>query len=60
MMMYKVTKEVSDFNVELANNGVIIRYSGRDDEGNWTEDKIVMPDLSTLFKEIERIVELNK
>jgi len=56
--MYKVTKDVSDFRVELANNGCVIEYSGQDKEDNWATDKIVVPDLNSLFKEIERLVEL--
>lgn len=56
--MYKVTKDVSDFRVELANNGCVIEYSGQDKEDNWATDKIVVPDLKSLFKEIERLVEL--
>lgn len=58
--MYNVTKEVSDFSVSLANNGFVLEYSGRNEEDDWTQDKIVMPDMNHLIKEIERIVGMKR
>lgn len=56
--MSKVTKGVSDFTVEFADNGFVLRYSGRDNEDNWADCKMIVPSLTELIKEIEKVVEL--
>lgn len=58
--MYKVTKDVNDFSVAMANNGFVLEYSGRNDDDDWTQDKIVMPDLKQLISEIQRLVEIKE
>jgi hypothetical protein len=56
--MYKVTKGVDTVEIEIANNGYIMRYSGRDAADDWVADKIVMPDLRTVMTELERLTNL--
>ena len=56
--MYKVTKGVDTVEIEIANNGYIMRYSGRDAGDEWVADKIVMPDLRTVMTELERLTNL--
>ena len=58
--MHRVTKEVSNFEVELANNGFVLTYSGHNDKGDWVNDKIVVPNIQSLVAEIERLVGLPK
>ena len=58
--MYKVTKKVDRFEVELANNGFVMAYSGLNDKDEWADDKIVMPDISQLMNEVRRLVDLPK
>ena len=57
-MEYKVTKDVSEFRVELANNGFVIEYSGRNENDGWAADKIVVPNIKSLFDEVNRIIEV--
>lgn len=58
--MYKVTKKVDRFEVELANNGFVMTYSGYNDKDEWADDKIVMPDITQLMNEVRRLVDLPK
>lgn len=58
--MHRVTKEVNRFEVEIANNGFVLVYSGRNDKDDWTDDKIVVPNTQSLAAEIERLVNLPK
>lgn len=57
-MDYKVKKDVSEFRVELANNGFVIEYSGRNANDDWAADKIVVPNIERLFDEVNRIIEV--
>jgi len=57
-MSNKVVKNVSDFNVEIYDNGFTLRYSGNDDEDNWAEAKIIVGDIKELCKLIEGIAVL--
>jgi hypothetical protein len=58
--MHRVTKEVTSFEVEIANNGFVLAYSGRNKKNDWTNDKIVVPNTQSLVAEIERLVGLPK
>jgi hypothetical protein len=58
--MYRVTKQVTSFEVEIANNGFVIIYSGRNKSDDWANDKIVLPSVQSLTAEIERLVNLPK
>lgn len=57
-MDYKVKKDVSEFRVELANNGFVIEYSGRNANDDWAADKIVVPNIERLFDEVNHIIEV--
>ena len=54
----QVTKEVESINIDVADNGYVIGYSGRDNEDNWTDAKIVVKTLQEVFVEIERVAKL--
>lgn len=54
----KVVKNVSDFSVDLYDNGFTLRYSGNDDEDNWADAKIIVTDIEELFKLIREVSEL--
>jgi hypothetical protein len=54
----QVTKEVESINIDVADNGYVIVYSGRDDEDSWTDAKIVVKTLQEVFAEIERVAKL--
>lgn len=50
-----VTKEVESVNVEFADNGYIVTYSGRDEEDNWTDAKVILQNLQEVFALIEKV-----
>lgn len=52
-----VVKEVTDFNVEFADNGFVLNYSGQDENDDWTTSKMVIFDLDSLLSAIKYIVE---
>jgi hypothetical protein len=55
----KVTKEVSEMTIEFADNGFVVRYSGRDDDDDWSDTKIIVNDIDTLCdKVIKDVVKL--
>ncbi len=55
-----VTKRIEDFNVDIANNGFVINYSGYDDEGEYQYVKLVFRDLNQLQDHIAYIVSLGE
>jgi hypothetical protein len=50
--MSKITKEVNDVTVEFCTNGFVLKASGRDDNDDWVEDKIICLSLIDLTSEI--------
>ena len=56
--MANVTKGVSDFSVEIYDNGFTLRYSGNDDNNDWAEAKIIVGDIKELCKLIEGVAAL--
>jgi hypothetical protein len=52
-----VVKEVGDFNVEFADNGFVLNYSGQDENDDWSTSKLVLFDLDSLVTAIKDIVE---
>jgi len=57
-MTFKVTKEVSEFNVEILDNGFKISFSGRNNDGDWTETKLVCTSTEQLIGHINQIIQL--
>jgi hypothetical protein len=51
-----VIKEVSDFNVEIADNGFVLNYSGRDADDDWANVKVVLTSAEQLADEINKII----
>lgn len=51
-----VIKEVTDFNVEIADNGFVLNYSGRDEESDWATVKVVLTSVEQLIDEINKVV----
>lgn len=56
--MSKVTKGVDEITIELADNGFIVKYSGRDDEDDWANDKVLVLSLQELFDTIKEVIKL--
>jgi len=55
-----VTKEVDSVNIEFADNGFIINYSGLDDQDKWTNAKIILHKLEEVFEHIETAYNLGR
>jgi hypothetical protein len=55
-----VTKNVSDFNVSIFDNGYTLNYSGNNDEGDWTDAKLIVSDIDKLCELIRNVVTLPK
>lgn len=56
--MAGVTKGVSDFNVEIFDNGFAVKYSGRDANDDWAEAKVVVNSVDELTDVIREIVKM--
>lgn len=56
----KITKEVSDFNVEIADNGFVLNYSGKTEDDDWVNSKVVITSVDDLVKTITDIVSMQK
>lgn len=56
--MTNVVKEVNDFTVEKFDNGFTVRYSGRCDDDEWGEAKIIVSDVDELCKLVKEIVKI--
>jgi len=59
-MTFKATKEVSEFNVEILDNGFKIQFNGRNNEADWTDDKLVCTSMEQLIAYINQIAKLPK
>ena len=57
MAKKEVVKDVSEFNVEMADNGFIVRYNGRDMDGDWAYAKRIVPDMNGLMGVIQKLVQ---
>jgi len=55
-----VSKEVESVNIEFADNGFILTYSGRDDQDNWTDAKIILHSFEEVFKHVELAYNLGR
>ena len=56
--MGNVVKEVNDFNVEMFDNGYTIRYSGRSEDDEWADVKLIVGDVDELCKIVRDIVKI--
>jgi hypothetical protein len=56
----KIIKEVSDFNVEIADNGFVLTYSGKTEDDDWVNSKVVITSVDDLVKTITDIVSMEK
>ena len=56
----KIIKEVSDFNVEIADNGFVLNYSGKTEDDDWVNTKVVITSVDDLVKAITDIVSMPK
>lgn len=54
-MKYKIEKNVTEFNIEFATNGYILRYNGRDKGDDYLNETLLIGDLQALYREIERL-----
>jgi len=57
MAKKEVVKGVTDFNVEIADNGFVISYSGEDINGDWANAKRIVGDHNALTQAIIKIVQ---
>jgi hypothetical protein len=55
-----VSKEVESVNIEFADNGFILTYSGRDDQDNWTDAKIILHNFKEVFEHVENVYNLGR
>ena len=53
-----VTKNVTDFNVAIYDNGFTLTYSGNNDEDDWTDAKLIVPTVDQLIDLIKQVVSL--
>ena len=53
-----VTKNVTDFNVAIYDNGFTLTYSGNNDEDDWTDAKLIVPTVDQLVDLIKQVVSL--
>ena len=56
MAKKEVVKGVTDFRVEIADNGFVLEYSGEDVNGDWANAKRVVANASDLGQAIMKIV----
>lgn len=57
MAKKEVVKDVSEFTVEMADNGFIVRYSGHDMDGCWADAKRIVADMNGLMGVIQKLVQ---
>ena len=57
MAKKEVVKGVTDFNVEIADNGFVLSYSGEAANGDWASAKRVVTDSNSLTQAILKIVQ---
>jgi hypothetical protein len=53
-----IIKDVTDFGVDIADNGFVISYSGKDADGDYQSAKIVVTSEEDLVSEIRRVIKL--
>ena len=53
--MARITKEVNSVNIEFAENGFVMDYSGRDEDGEYTNTKQIFNDIKGLFAHLDYI-----
>lgn len=53
-----VTKNVTDFNVAIYDNGFTLTYSGNNDDDDWTDAKLIVPTVDQLIDLIKQVVSL--
>ena len=56
MAKKEVVKGVTDFRVEIADNGFVLEYSGEDVNGDWANAKRVVANANDLGQAIMKIV----
>ena len=54
----KLTKGVDECTVEFADNGFVVRASGRNSEDDWTDIKLICGSLSDAYAVIKELSEL--
>lgn len=53
----EVVAGVTDFRVEIADNGFVIEFSGEDSNGDWANAKRIVGDPNALTQTIMKIVQ---
>jgi hypothetical protein len=57
MAKKEVVKGVTDFRVEIADNGFVLEFSGEDVNGDWANAKRIVGDPNALAQAIMKIVQ---
>lgn len=57
MAKKEVVKGVTDFRVEIADNGFVLEFSGEDANGDWANAKRIVGDPNALVQAIMKIVQ---
>jgi len=52
-----IVKEVNDFSVDIADNGFVLNYSGRNNDDDWVNTKLVFTEVGQLVAKIYEIIE---
>ena len=55
MARKEVVKGVTDFRVDIVDNGFVIEFSGEDAEGDWASAKRIISDMQELIRVITKI-----
>jgi hypothetical protein len=50
-----ITKEVESINIDFADNGFVMNFSGKDEDDNWTDNKLIVHSLDELIAQIKRV-----
>lgn len=58
--MARITKEVTGVNIEFAENGFVMDYSGRDDNGDYKSVKKVLFNFTDLTEHLADIIEMSE
>lgn len=58
--MQTVSKQVESVTIDFADNGFILTYSGRDDQDNWADAKLILNNFEEVFKHIEKVYKLGQ
>jgi len=49
-------KEVTNINIEIAQNGLIVNYNGRNSEGDWDDIKLIFNTIESANSHIENVI----